>query len=109
MSFSFNFRAANKAAAKAQAEAEFDKVVAGQPVHSRDKAAALANVGNAIDLLVDDSTKDINVGVNGRVSWRGDDTTTPLEITGAAVQCSVGLIDRPIEAESTGQKTETTS
>lgn len=97
MSFSFNFKAADKAAAKAQAEVEVDKVVASQPAHASDKAAALANVGNAIDLLVDDDTKDVSVSMNGYVSFRGE--ASAPQVTGVAIQCSAHWIDRPAEED----------
>jgi hypothetical protein len=70
MSYSFGIKAADKAAAKEAVAAKFDsEVVAHQPVHVRDRAAVLANVGSVIDLLADDDTKDIMVSVNGYVSW----------------------------------------
>lgn len=108
MSFSFNFKAADKVAAKAQAETEFDKVVAHQPAHASDKAAALANVGSAIDLVVDDASKDLSVGMNGWVSYAGQPGDPDFQVMGVAVQCSVALIDRsappPAEAEQASAK-----
>lgn len=70
MSYSFNVKAADKAAAKVAVEAKFDEtVVAQQPVHARDRAAVLANANTVIDLLADDETKDVSVSCNGYVSW----------------------------------------
>lgn len=106
MSFSFSIRGADKAAAKAAAQVEMDRVVAGQPAHARDRDAALANVGNAIDILADDPTKDVSASVNGWVSWQHGQNhdDADLTITGCAIQCSAGLAERPVEAapESSG-------
>jgi antibiotic biosynthesis monooxygenase (ABM) superfamily enzyme len=70
MSYSFGVKAANKTAAKEAVAAKFDEVVvAHQPIHSRDRAAVLANANSAIELLADDDEKDVSVSVNGYVSW----------------------------------------
>lgn len=69
MSYSFLAQASTKAAAKEAVAAKFDEVVGSQPIHARDKAAALANANAIIDLLMDDGTRDIAVSVNGYVSW----------------------------------------
>lgn len=70
MSYSFNLKAANKEAAKLAVAAKFDEmVVAGQPVHARDREAVLANANAVIDLLADNDTKDVSVSMNGHVSW----------------------------------------
>ena len=73
MSYSFSVKAATKAEAKAAVEAEFDKVVASQPIHARDKAVALANASAVIDLLMDvPADKLVSVSVNGYVGWMVD-------------------------------------
>lgn len=75
MSYSFAISAASKAEAKASVAVEFDKVVASQPIHARDKAAALVNAGAVIDLLADDAPGDgfvIGVSLDGYVGWRGE-------------------------------------
>lgn len=74
MSYSLAVKAATKELAKQAVQVEFDKMVALQPIHSRDRAAALANANTVIDLLADDDTKGIAVSFNGYVSWgAGDD------------------------------------
>ncbi len=71
MSYSFSVQATTKAEAKAAAETKFDEVVVQQPIHARDKAAALANVSAVVDLLTDKVPEGhiISVGVSGYVSW----------------------------------------
>lgn len=91
MSYSFSIKAATKDAAKAAVSEAFDKVVEAQPIHVRDKAAALANASAAIDLLADDAPEGsmISVSVNGYVSWRETlraDGSNPL--TGASIAAS---------------------
>lgn len=80
MSYLFNVKAASKAAAKDAVAVEFDKVVAAQPIHARDRAAMLANASTVIDLLADDDTKDVSVSCSGSVSWTGtgDAAVDPL-------------------------------
>jgi hypothetical protein len=89
MSYSFTVKAADKATAKLAVEAEFDRVVAAQPIHIRDKAAALANASAVIDLLMDVPDKHISVSVNGYVGWMlGDDQ--PLN--SASVSAGASLV-----------------
>lgn len=73
MSYSFQIQAPNKAAAKEAVALKFDDVITLQPIHTRDRAAVLANAGAVIDLLADDDTKDITVSCSGYVSWPGGD------------------------------------
>ncbi|KRQ11924.1 hypothetical protein AOQ73_05815 [Bradyrhizobium pachyrhizi] len=93
MSYSFTVKAATKNEAKAAVAVEFDKVVATQPIHARDKAAALTNANAVIDLLADDAPDGhvINVSCNGYVGWRDnlrDDGGNPLN--SASVSASAG-------------------
>lgn len=69
MSYSFNIRAADKAAAKAAVAAEMAKVVETQPDHAVDQAAALAVAGTQIDLLKDEPDMDVAVSMNGSIGW----------------------------------------
>ena len=81
MSYSFSVQASSKAAAKDEIAAKFDEVISAQPIHARDKAAALANASAVIDLLMDDDTRDISVSVNGYVGWEEnlrEDGSNPL-------------------------------
>jgi hypothetical protein len=90
MSYSFGVRASNKAAAKEAVAAKFDEMAASQPIHARDRAAALANANAVIDLLADDDTKDVAVSCNGYLSWNGTGTFTPevAPIASASVACT---------------------
>lgn len=97
MSYSFNVRAANKEAAKAAVAVKFDEMIAaGQPMHARDRAAALANANAVIDLLADDDTKDLVVSLNGYVSWSShyDVPVSDATLTAAAVTASAGYTPR---------------
>lgn len=85
MSYSFNVRGANKAAAKEAVAMKFAEVVAGQLVHEKDQAAVLSNAGAAIDLLADDDTKDVSVSCNGYVSWPGPDASL---LNSVSIACS---------------------
>lgn len=92
MSYSFQFFAATKDEAKAQLEKEFDNVVAAQPVHAQDRAAAIASAHAFIDLVTLDADKGLQVAVHGSVSyaWTSPETdasTVPLH--GGSVGVSV--------------------
>lgn len=94
MSYSFNFKAANKEAAKEAAAQHFDeKVVAGQPIHLRDRATILANVNAVIDLLVDNDSKDVSVSMNGHVSWINQPPEEPQFIA-ASISASASYSER---------------
>ncbi|MET4190686.1 MULTISPECIES: hypothetical protein [unclassified Bradyrhizobium] len=93
MSYSFNVKAASKDEAKAVVAAEFDKVVSQQPIHARDKAAALANANAVIDLLAPEAPEGhmIAVACNGYVGWRGDTTadySNPLNSASVSANAS---------------------
>lgn len=94
MSYSFNVRAANKEGAKTAVQVEFEKVVAGQPVHARDRAAALANAYAVIDLIADDDTKDITVSCAGYVSWQTAEPPESVPLSAASITASAGHISR---------------
>jgi len=89
MSYSFVVTGADKAAAKAAVAAELDKVIAGQPMHARDKEAAIANAGAVIDLLTDSPPEGsiVHVSMNGSVGWMGDyqSKVEEAELTAASV------------------------
>jgi hypothetical protein len=84
MSYSFNFVAATKEEAKAHALREFDSIVVTQPNHSRDLAAAIANLNAVIGMLVDDDTQAIRVECFGSLMW----ATSPEKITGATIHAA---------------------
>jgi hypothetical protein len=73
MSYSFRVRAATKAAAKAEIEAEFDRVLEAQPVHQADLPAARAAAVAYVDVLAEPGDdQDVTVDVSGYVSWQAE-------------------------------------
>lgn len=93
MSYWFNVRAASKAAAKDAVSAKFDEVVVAQPIHVRDKAAALASAASVIDLLADNDPREISVSVSGSLQWLEvlrSDSSNPLQ--GASVSAFASYI-----------------
>jgi hypothetical protein len=86
MSYSFNVRGANKAAASLQVAAELASVVASQPVHAADHGAAQLAADNFILLLREDETQDIGVAVSGSL-WGTD-----AGVNQASVSISVSLV-----------------
>lgn len=95
MSYSFTVKADTKEAAKAAVSEAFDKVVEGQPIHARDKAAAVANASAAIDLLADDAPDGsaISVSCSGYVGWREalrEDGSNPL--TTASISANAAYV-----------------
>lgn len=91
MSYSFNVQASTKSAAKDAVAVKFDEVIATQPIHARDKTAALANANAVIDLLMDDDTREISVSVNGYVGWQEvlrDDGSNPLQSASVSASAS---------------------
>lgn len=87
MSYSFNVKAASKAAAKEEIAAKFAEVVNGQPVHKADHDAAVAAAQAFVDVLAEPNDEQIvAVTVNGWVSWRAED-----EFIGASVSINAGL------------------
>lgn len=92
MSYSFSFTADTREAAKTAAAEQFDaKALPYQPVHSRDRAAALANAATVIDLLDEPSAGEhVVVSMHGALGWRGNDQST-APLTNANVACSAYL------------------
>lgn len=85
MSYSFNVRAADKAAACAAVAAELEKVVASQPIHEHDVAQAQAAADAFIDLVGEVAGLELSVSVNGSVY------TVDGVFRGASVGVNVGL------------------
>ncbi|CAN7648724.1 hypothetical protein [Paraburkholderia terricola] len=90
MSYSFDFAVATKAEAKERVATELAAVVSVQPVHARDRDAALAAANTFIDMLSDDDTKDIRVNVHGSVSypWSADMDVEAVPLSQASVGVS---------------------
>ncbi|RWA45722.1 hypothetical protein AU476_39550 [Cupriavidus sp. UYMSc13B] len=94
MSYSFSVRAANKDEAKTAVEVEFEKVVASQPVHARDRAAVLANAYAVIDLRGGDDAKDVSVTCGGYVSWQTAEPPESVPLTSGSISASAGYVPR---------------
>lgn len=72
--------------------------MAGQPIHARDREAAVANANAVIDLLAEDGAMHISVSVNGYVSWRealNDDASN--ELFGASVSANASLVTPAVD------------
>lgn len=96
MSYSFTVVGATKAEAKEKATAKFDEMVGQQPIHARDRSAALATADSAVDLLGDNSAMDVSVHLNGYVSWTGLDVDQAL--TTVSISCMVSQLKRAVAA-----------
>ena len=94
MSYSFHFRAADKAEARSAAAAEFDKVVEAQPNHAHDRQQAEAAFNAFLDLVEEPAaTDDLAVTVSGWVQWRfGEESTTYV---GANVSVGISHAAKP--------------
>lgn len=92
MSYSFAITAATKDDAKRLVAEQFDvQVTPTQPIHQRDRAAALAAANAYVDLLVDDPGQHLRVQLNGSVSyqWSEEDpngNSAPLFASAVGVQ-----------------------
>lgn len=89
MTYHFTAQGATKDAAKQAVAEQFDLMMGAQLVHSKDRAAAIANASAVIDLLADDETKGVAVTLNGFVSWTGQG------LNGASISCSANHIVLP--------------
>lgn len=88
MSYSFGVTASSKEEARKKVAAEMDKVVAGQPIHAKDRAGACAAVDAFIDALKHDTSKDITLSVSGSVYYSGED------VLGGNLSVSYGQAER---------------
>jgi hypothetical protein len=95
MSYSFNVRGATVALAVATIAPKFDEVVSSQPVHAKDRDAAVA-AGTALAGLVSEpgEGQEVSISVNGSLQWSvavgvGE---VPDEFTGASLSVQAGLV-----------------
>lgn len=97
MIYSFGVIAESKADAKARVHAEFDKVVAQQKDHDRDRWAAEQAVGALIDCLEDSDVvqraKSVNVTVSGSLSGKWENGGI-VSVQGVNLQIGVSYINR---------------
>lgn len=93
MSYSFNIRAASKAAALLAIAAKLDDVVAQQACHQVDRAQVQQVVDVFVGMLPDDDSRDVNVSVAGYVSgsWNGAEL---VALGSVSVSVAAALIAR---------------
>lgn len=93
MSYSFTVRAATRELARSQVGIKLLEVLEAQPAHQIDAEQALAAAAAFIDLLPEDSEKDVQVMMSGSVSWHGTWGEDP-RVLGAQVSVSAHLVAR---------------
>lgn len=91
MSYSFNVRASDKAAAIAACRARMAEEMVRQPCHSIDAEAALGNMERVVGLLPDDPSMHVAVSMSGYVGgeWAQGELT---RLTSANVMCGASLV-----------------
>lgn len=94
MSYSFSITAETKDGAKAAVASRYDGLMIAQPVHAHDRSAVLANANAAIDLLVNDDNKDIQVSCNGYVTGNWNAGSTSVSFSGVSIASSASLVTR---------------
>ena len=88
MSYSFGVRGATKAAVMEKLAVEFDKVVAGQAIHSVDRSQAQDAAEAFLGVLPQsDGDQDIFMSVSGFVGWKADNV-----IISTGVNVSVSFV-----------------
>ena len=99
MSYSFNIRAASKAAALAAIAAKLDDVVKQHACHEVDRTQAQQTADLFVGMLPDDDSRDVNVSVSGYVSgtWNGGALMT---LGGVSCSVAAALIDRAPAAQA---------
>ncbi len=92
MSYSFTVSGTSKADAVAKVAAEFEQVVASQPVHAADKDAAM-NAANAFVGLLQEPAENevIAVNVYGSLSWQDYSDTAPTIFRSGNVGVSASI------------------
>lgn len=93
MSYSFIVKGATVALALAAASEAFAKVVESQPIHAADQAPALGTASVFADLLATDDTKDVQISMNGYLSWNHPEGQEPA-FCGSSVTVSVNHVNR---------------
>lgn len=92
MSYSFNVRAASKAAVMVLVAQQLAAVAAQQVCHATDQAQAEATARAFVDVLPDDESKDVYVSMNGSLggAWEGNTIT---KVSSASVSVTASLVD----------------
>lgn len=93
MSYSISVRVAAAALGLAAVSAEFDKVVAQQPIHEADRAPALAVTEAYLGLVREPAEgEEISISLSGWVSTRGIEAEA---FNSAAVSAQVSIVQKP--------------
>jgi len=93
MSYSFSVTGHDKESALKSVEQAMAEVVAGQPIHARDKDVVAANAAGAVGLLADDATQDVGVSVCGSLGWNPGEPGKE-ELTTVSVAVTAWLVRR---------------
>lgn len=94
MSYSFTAKGVTKAAAFNDAAAKFDAIVTQQPVHEADRAAVMANVSAAVDLLREPGEgEEVRVNANGYLSWNAGVADEAFNTVSVNASASIGKIE----------------
>lgn len=97
MSYSFNVRGATVALAVAAIGPKFDEVVSSQPVHAKDRDAAVTGA-TALAALVSEPAEgqEVSINVSGWLQWQATDTVgeIPEEFTGASLNIQASLVTK---------------
>lgn len=92
MSYSIGARASTIGAVEIMITAKLDEVIKQQPIHAKDREQALAAVNSFLGIMTPDDSKDVQVSLNGSVTWFGD--MSAENIVGAGVSVSVWYVPR---------------
>lgn len=91
MSYSFELTSHSKTGAVHDVATALDAVVAGDPLHAKDKAAALDAAKASIDILREpEGLEHIFVHMYGSLGWEGD-YNSPRAFTSADVHVSASI------------------
>ena len=81
MSYSFAVAADTKNEASQKINAEFDKIVAMQPIHAKDRREAEESADMLVDVLKEpDEGECIKVTMSGSLGWRSEDIITSASV-----------------------------
>jgi hypothetical protein len=110
MSYSISARGATKIIVLALLAAKFDQIIEAQPIHEKDKKAALGTAEAMVNQLADDPEQDVQVNLNGYLSWQG--TEDNVTILSSSVSASAHLAAReaqaPVETKNYADGTQAT-
>lgn len=104
MSYSFTVRA-NKLNFTQVVNDELAKVCEGQPIHQRDRDAAINAVQGLVGIIHVPEGKALNIAVSGSVGWEGEFDLSEdrgPSITAAGLNISITTVDVPKDAQAEG-------